>query len=224
MVTFYIDSAEQETVTELLATGLFGGVTTNPAILDKAGLTSADIPDIIRWTTAAGAPKVFVQAWGSTAEELIRRGEQFRELSDRVVVKVPYSRHGVAAARVLSQGGEVLVTAVHAATQVLPIMATGASYFAPFIGRMDAAGRAGMTETLAAQQALTGSGSELRVLAGSLRTPEQMLELAAAGVQHMTLGPAVWDLFFTDQVTADATANFERLASLSTDASEGGTR
>ena len=45
-------------VVDLLATGLFRGVTTNPAILDKAGLGSIDIPDVIRWATAAGAERV----------------------------------------------------------------------------------------------------------------------------------------------------------------------
>jgi transaldolase len=55
MPTFFLDSAERETVTKLLATGLFGGVTTNPAILDKAGLGSADIPDYVKWATDAGA-------------------------------------------------------------------------------------------------------------------------------------------------------------------------
>ena len=56
---------------DLLATGLFRGVTTNPAILDKAGLGSIDIPDVIRWATAAGAERVFVQAWGTSADDMV---------------------------------------------------------------------------------------------------------------------------------------------------------
>lgn len=47
MVTFYIDSADRERVAPLLASGLDGEVTTNPAILDKAGLHSSDIPEFV---------------------------------------------------------------------------------------------------------------------------------------------------------------------------------
>ncbi|MGK9147137.1 hypothetical protein KXS11_05875 [Plantibacter flavus] len=212
MVTFYIDSASREDVTRLLATGLFGGVTTNPAILERAGLGSSDLPDLVAWANDAGARRVFVQSWGAEAAEIADRGETLRALASNVVVKVPASRAGVEAAARLSVGGEVLVTAVHSAAQLLPIMASGAGFLAPFVGRMIASGRDGLAETIAMQAVVTATGSPLRILAGSLRTPAQMLALASAGVQHLTLGPAVWDLLFEDDVTAAAVENFERLA------------
>lgn len=62
------------------------------------------------------------------------------------------------------------------------------------------------------QRAIAGSGASLQLLAGSLRTPEQVLELAILGVQNMTLGPDVWDLFFQDEQIIAAAENFERLA------------
>ncbi|MET0885294.1 MAG: transaldolase family protein [Mycetocola sp.] len=212
MVTFFIDSADRIEVTRLLRTRLFGGVTTNPAILDKAGLGSADIPDLVAWANDAGAGRVFLQSWGKSAAELIERGEGLRALASNVVVKLPASRDGIEAAAQLSRGGDVLVTAVHAATQVFPVMASGATYLAPFVGRMLAGGRDGVAETIAIQHAVAATGSSLQVLAGSLRTPEQVLELASAGVRNMTFGPAVWDLFFDDDMTDDSVENFERLA------------
>ena len=212
MVTFYIDSAVRNEVTELLASGLFGGVTTNPAILDKAGLTGADIPDVIAWATEAGADRVFVQSWGATVQEIVDRGVMFRAHGSHVVVKVPMSRNGIGAARILSRDGDVLVTAIHGATQVLPVMVSGASFVAPFIGRMTAVERDGVAETISLQNAIDGTNSQLKVLAGSLRTPEQILELATAGVKHMTFAPAVWDLFFEDGPTELAVENFERLS------------
>jgi TalC/MipB family fructose-6-phosphate aldolase len=213
MTTFYIDSAERAEVTRLLATGLFGGVTTNPAILDKAGLGSRDIPALVEWAVDAGAQRVFVQSWGSSAAEIADRGAAFRALAPNVVVKVTASREGVEAARLLSPGGEVLVTAVYSAAQVLPIMASGATFLAPFVGRMIAAGRDGIGEVVAMQRALDATGSHLQILAGSLRTPEQILELASAGVQSFTMGPPVWDLFFDDELTASSVASFHELAS-----------
>lgn len=213
MPTFFIDSADRATVTRLLATDLFGGVTTNPMILDKAGLGSSDIPDYVKWATDAGARLVFAQSWGTSVGELVDRGLGIRALGENVVVKVPASRDGIEAAAVLSKGGRVLVTAAYAATQVLPVIASGATYIAPFVGRMIASGGDGIGEVLAMQAALDASGAPLEILAGSLRTPEQILALAQGGVQNMTFGPDVWEMFFGDKLTAASVAQFEALAS-----------
>jgi transaldolase len=213
MPAFYIDSADRAEVEKLLATGLAAGVTTNPAILDKAGLGSRDIPSLVGWATEAGARRVFVQSWGRSPAEIADRGASFRQLGDNVVVKVTASREGIEAARQLSEGGDVLVTAVYAATQVLPVMASGATYLAPFVGRMTAAGRDGIAEIVRMQQAIDATGSPLEVLAGSLRTPEQILELATAGVRNFTFGPPVWDLLFDDELTAGSVEQFHELAS-----------
>lgn len=211
-LSFYIDSADRAEVTALLETGLFSGVTTNPAILDKAGLSSSHIPDVIRWATAAGAERVFAQAWGETAGEMVEIGRQFRQISRQVVVKVPYSTHGIVAAHELARDGEVLVTAVHDSAQVLPIALAGASFLAPFVGRMDSAGRDGMVEALAIQAALSALDVPTQLLAGSLREPQQILTLAKAGVWHFTMAPAVWRQFFDDDITKAAVANFQQLA------------
>jgi len=216
MPVFFIDSADRKKVTALLGTGLFGGVTTNPAILEKSGLGSKDIPDYVKWATDAGARQVFAQSWGATTAEIVDRGEEIRSLGPNVTVKVPASREGIEAARLLSVGGSVLVTAVYSATQVLPIMASGATYLAPFVGRMISSGRLGVEEVTVMQRAIEASGSPLQVLAGSLRTPEQVLALAVAGVQNMTFGPDVWDLFFNDELTAASVTQFEELATSST--------
>lgn len=214
-LNYYIDSAVESEVTELLATGLFSGVTTNPAILDKAGLGSADIPELVAWAIEAGAGRVFVQVWGESPDDMSELGRRFRRLSDRVVIKVPYSQAGIEAASRLALDGEVLVTAVHHSTQVLPIVLAGAAFLAPFVGRMDQAGRDGLGEALAMQDALRGLGAETRLLAGSLRQPEQLLRLAQAGVRHFTMAPAVWHRFFEDETTRSAVENFQRLATAS---------
>lgn len=213
MASLYIDSADRDDVTRLLSTGLFAGVTTNPAILEKAGLGTADVPEVVEWAVDAGAERVFTQVWGGSAAHLVERGRRWRELSSRVVIKIAYSPAGLEAARVLSEEGEVLITGVHQATQVIPVLATRATYVAPFLARMDAAERNGLQEAISIQRAIDGAGSALQVIAGSVRTPEQILSLIEAGIQNITFGPAVWDLFFTDEVTKAAVANFERLAS-----------
>jgi len=211
--SFYIDSAQRQVVEPLLRSGLVAGVTTNPTLLEAAGVRNEAIPDLVSWATDAGARAVFVQAWGGSAEQLERRGRDLRALDDRVVVKLPVTPAGLqATARLAADGIPVLVTAVYSATQVFPTMAAGASMIAPYLGRMTDAGRDGFAEIAAMQRVIDASGSTLRVLVASLRTPGDVLRLAEVGVRDFTLGPAVWEQLAADPLTDAAVAEFERAA------------
>lgn len=210
MTNFYLDSADRETCEPLLRTGLFRGLTTNPTILAAAGVPNAGIPDVVAWATEAGAATVFAQSWGATASELVDRGLWIRSLGDHVVVKIPATDIGLeATARLAADGHPVLVTAVYAATQVLPAMAAGARFVAPYLGRMNDAGRDGFDEIKAMQRAIAAGGSELRILVASLRSPGEALRLAELGVTEFTLAPTVWRQFFEDQLTAAAVGAFD---------------
>ena len=50
----YLDTADRDAAEDLMSTGIFTGVTTNPTILQRAGLGVAAAPDIYKWATAAG--------------------------------------------------------------------------------------------------------------------------------------------------------------------------
>ena len=60
----YLDTADRAVAEDLLTTGLFAGVTTNPTILQRSGLGVAAAPDIYTWATAAGAQEVFFSPGG----------------------------------------------------------------------------------------------------------------------------------------------------------------
>ena len=210
MIRFYLDSAERETVEPWLRTGLVAGVTTNPTLLQTAGVRNDGLADLVAWATAAGAGTVFVQSWGGDAAELERRGRELAALGEAVVVKVPATAEGLTAtARLAADGIRVLVTAVYSATQVLPAIAAGAAFLAPYLGRMNDAGRDGVGEIAAMQRVIAASGSPLRVLVASLRSPSDALGLAQAGVRDFTTAPAVFARFFDDDLTAAAVATFE---------------
>lgn len=213
MTRFYIDSADRVQVEPLLRTGMFAGLTTNPTLLRAAGVGNDEIPELVAWAVAAGAAEVFVQAWGRDAAELERRGRELRGLDPRVSVKLPVTPDGLeATARLESDGIPVLVTAVYSAVQVLPAMAAGASLVAPYLGRVNDAGRDGLAEIAAMQRVIGATGSRLRVLVASLREPGDVQRLAELGVAHFTLAPHVWKRFFTDPLTDAAVTAFEQAA------------
>lgn len=207
----YLDTADRSAAEDLLATGLFRGVTTNPTILQRASLGVADIPDIYRWATRSGAREVFFQAWGEDTATLVERGRRLRALGDEVVVKLVASRSGTAAcARLSSEGVPTLLTAVYDPGQAIAAAAAGATYIAPYLRRLTAAGRDGLGDVLAMHELLTATGSGTKVLLASIPDVPSMVTLARHGVDCFTMAPAIAEQLFTDELTAAADEEFEQ--------------
>jgi TalC/MipB family fructose-6-phosphate aldolase len=212
-VRLYLDTADRAAAEDLLRTGLFAGLTTNPTILQRSGLGVADTPEIYEWAVAAGAREVFFQAWGEDADTLVERGQRLRELGPEVVVKVPASRAGAAAcARLTAHGAPTLLTAVYAPGQVLVAAAAGATYIAPYLGRLNDAGRDGIAEVTAMQEVLAATGASTKILLASIRDVPSMVALARRGIDCFTIGPPVAEAFFAEHLTAAAVAAFEDAA------------
>jgi transaldolase len=209
MIRLYLDTADRSAAEPLLATGLFAGLTTNPTILRRAGLTGAAIPEIYRWATAAGAREVFFQAWG---DDPLGKGHELRGLGKEVVVKMVASKAGSAAcAKLAAEGIPTLLTAVYAPGQAMIAVAAGATYLAPYVGRMTDAGRDGMADVLAMQEIVAGTPT--KILLASVREVASMVTLARRGVECFTFSPAVAEQFFADELTVEAVAAFEEASS-----------
>lgn len=213
MLHLYLDTADEHAIAELLPTGLFAGVTTNPVILERSGLGSADIPRVLEHALASGAKAVFLQSWGEGREELVARGRRLAALGPQVRVKVPATAEGLpAAAALVADGIEVLVTAVHTVAQALYAEAAGATTIAPYVGRIESSGGDGVGATIAMHRALVGVGGRCEVLAASLRGPAHVEALAAAGVRRFTLGVPLARELLSDDASIAAAADFERAA------------
>ena len=206
----YLDTADRAAAEDLLSTGLFTGLTTNPTVVQRSGLGVGDAPDIYEWAVAAGAKEVFFQAWGEDAATLVERGEELRSLGDEVVVKVAASRAGSAACAQLSaRGVPTLLTAVYAPGQAIVAAAAGATYIAPYLGRLNDAGRDGIAEVTAMNEVLRATGSTTKILLASIRDVQSIVTLARRGVDCFTMGPEVAEGFFAERLTAAAVQDFE---------------
>ena len=204
----YVDSADVDRVGRLLAAGVVHGVTTNPTILERAGRARADIPSLYSRWVGEGAQEVFFQTWGGDRDAFLRNATGLLELGDRVVVKVPATAEGFAAASALVRDGvSVLVTAVYSVAQALACASIGVRYIAPYLGRMRDAGMDG-DALIARMQAVCG-GSETNVLAASLRSPDDIVGLREAGVPYFTASPDVLDALLLDPVSDSSSAEFD---------------
>ena len=205
---FYADSADVDAVAELLASGLVHGVTTNPTILERAGRSVGDLADLYGRWEAEGAQEIFFQSWGTTVEELIEHANEILALGSLAVVKVPATRVGFAAASALvHRGARVLLTAVYSDAQALAAAAIGVRYIAPYLGRLNDAGRDGLAEIGRMQALVAGTGTD--VLAASLRRPADIVDLALLGVPCFTAAPAVLFAALQDDVSDRSAAEFD---------------
>ena len=211
----FLDSADPATWLQMLPTGIFHGVTTNPLLLQKVG-HPCNLPvlgDLAALARDAGAREIHLQAWGREADELVERGLALSEAAGAIdiVVKVPATATGfVAARRLVDAGCRVTLTAVYHPTQVLAAAALGAAYAAPYLGRLNDAGRDGRAELLTMNRILDGRDTNLRLLAASLRRVEDIVDLAAAGLDTFTFSEEVAVALLREPLTDQAAADFEQ--------------
>lgn len=204
----YVDSADVDRVSRLLAAGVVHGVTTNPTILERGGRTAGEIPELYARWESEGAAEIFFQTWGGDTASFLRNAERIRELGPRVAVKVPATAAGFAAASALvADGATVLVTAVYSVAQALACASIGAQYIAPYLGRMRDAGIDGDTVIARMQEVCEGSGSN--VLAASLRTADDIVGLRLAGVPYFTAAPDVIEQALFHDVSDSSAAEFD---------------
>jgi transaldolase len=215
-----LDTADPEVWRTWLPSGLFRGVTTNPTLLHRAGqpCSLVGLRGLAREAFSLGAQEIHLQTWGADVEAATACGLGLAAIDPaRVLVKVPLTREGAETARRLIEAGvPVTFTACYAAPQVLIAAALGARYVAPYLGRISDSGRDGHAELEAMQRCLDGLGSSTRLLVASLRQPDDLARLAAAGMGTFTLSGALAAALFACEATRDAAAQFERdaLASL----------
>ncbi len=204
----YLDGADRSELAPLLATGLFAGVTTNPTILDRAGLTGDDVESLLAWSRDQGAATFFAQATGESLTELRRCAHRLAALGPDVVVKLCATTEGLTVGRELTRSGSrVLITAVYHPVQIALADAAGADFIAPYVGRATDRGRDGIDLV----RRMAAIASTPRILAASLRSPDQVADALAAGAHDVTLSPAVARAALRDELTVAAAAEFEAL-------------
>ncbi|MEO1592836.1 MAG: transaldolase family protein [Cyanobacteria bacterium J06632_22] len=214
-IRLFLDTAKVEDWETWLPTGLFYGVTTNPLLLERAGVacTMTVLEGLVNKALDLGMQEVQIQTWGGTVEALLERGQALAALDPSVVVKVPITQAGsTAAAKLVKADVRVTLTGIYAVHQVLIGAAIDADYVAPYLGRINDLGRDGQQMVAQMQQALNGVQSDTRILTASIRDVADISELAAAGVDTFTFSSAIATQFFTVPATLAAVADFERAA------------
>ena len=144
----FLDSASEEEWAKWLPSGIFTGVTTNPIILERDGreCTLEALTNLAKQALEYDAVQEFqVQTWGATSDDMWKNGIALAKYDpDVIVVKVPGTFEGIKAANALvADGIRVTITAAYSSHQAVLAASVGANYVAPYLGRMNDAGRDG---------------------------------------------------------------------------------
>lgn len=207
-----VDTADISAWERLLPSGLFYGVTTNPKLINLAGLpcTLDSMRSLAQTAFTLGANEIHLQVWGEETAEMLARGRELAAIDPRVRVKVPGTRPGFPVAKTLAQeGAQVTLTALYAAQQALAAIALGAAYAVPYLGRMNDAGMDGLAEVFAMQDIIRQFPSRTRVLVASIRQLGDVVALARYGVGVFALLPPLAEALLDHPLSIQAAADFE---------------
>ncbi len=187
---FFIDTANLAQIKEAQELGILDGVTTNPSLMAKEGITGknnilkhyVDICNIVEGDVSAEVNAIDL-------EGMIREGEELADLHSQIVVKLPMTKEGIKACKYFSDRGiKTNVTLVFSAGQALLAAKAGATYVSPFIGRLDDVSTDGLNLIAEIREIYDNYDYETEILAASVRHTMHIVNCAKIGADVMT-GP-----------------------------------
>lgn len=183
---FFIDTADLDEIKEANDLGVLDGVTTNPSLCAKIGVSDfeghiAKICDIVEGDVSA-------EVISTTYDEIVEEGRNIASIADNVVVKVPLIKDGIKAIKTFSDEGiKTNCTLCFSASQALIAAKAGATYISPFIGRLDDISSEGMDLIADIRLVYDNYGFDTEILAASIRHPMHLLESARLGADVATM-------------------------------------
>tara|TARA_B100001564_G_scaffold249642_1_gene211967 strand:- start:3114 stop:3767 length:654 start_codon:yes stop_codon:yes gene_type:complete len=187
---FFIDTANIEQIRQAENLGILDGVTTNPSLMAKEGITGeknilnhyVEICNLVSGDVSAEVISV-------DYDGIIKEGEVLAKLHSQIVVKVPMINEGIKAIKYFSNKGiKTNCTLIFSAGQALLAAKAGATYVSPFIGRLDDISHDGMILIEEIRHIFDNYAFETEILAASIRNPIHIINCAKIGADVMT-GP-----------------------------------
>ena len=195
----FLDTGNLKEIETLVPLGIIDGVTTNPSLMAKEG---GDPRAIIKSICAAVQGPVSAEVVATQWEAMVTEGRDLATIDPHVVVKVPFTRDGVRATKVLaSEGIRVNVTLIFSATQALIAAKVGAAYVSPFVGRLDDIASDGMELVRQIVDIFEAHHFQTEVLVASVRGPMHIVEAALMGADVCTCPVSVVEACFKHPLT-----------------------
>jgi len=205
---FFLDTADVESIKKAVELGMCDGVTTNPSLIMKSGRVQKEV---IKEIAKIVSGPISVEAISDDAPGMVKEAEEFSSWAPNIVVKVPMTKEGIKAVRILSKKKiKTNVTLVFSASQALIAAKAGATYVSPFVGRLDDISQDGM---LLIEEILTIFSNyeelETEVIVASVRDPIHVTESAQMGAHVATIPAEVLEKMWNHPLTDKGIAKFK---------------
>lgn len=196
---FFLDTANINEIKEGVAWGIVDGVTTNPSLVAKEGVSFhqriKEICEVVNGPISA-------EVTALDSDAMIKEGQVLAKLHKNVVVKVPLIPEGIKTCKVLSSEGiKVNVTLCFSASQAILAAKAGATYVSPFVGRLDDISQDGMQLIKDIVHIYKNYNYKTEVLSASLRHPMHVVQSAMAGAHVGTMPFTVMKQLFNHPLT-----------------------
>ena len=185
---FFIDTANLDQIKEAQELGILDGVTTNPSLMAKEGITGDDrVFDHYKKICEIVDGPVSAEVIATDYDGIIREGKILSQIDENIVVKVPMIKDGIKAISWFADHDiDTNCTLVFSAGQALLAAKAGATFVSPFIGRLDDSGWDGMSLISEIAEIYAVQGFDTMILAASIRTPLHIIEAAKNGADVVT--------------------------------------
>ena len=208
---YFLDTADTQAIQRAVDLYPLSGVTTNPSIIAKENKPLKEILQNIR--EIIGPDRLLhVQVAGKTADVMVQEARLLHaKVDDRLCIKVPVTREGMKAIRLLAaEGFTVTATAILTPQQALMAAVAGAAYLAPYVNRLDNICGNGIQVVSDIAALLAIHNLDAQLLAASFKNVQQVHEVALAGCQTVTIAPDVFEQLLVHPLTDSGVAGFER--------------
>ena len=185
---FFVDTASLDQIKEANAFGILDGVTTNPSLMAKEGITGQDnIYKHYKTIAELVDGDVSAEVIATDFDSIVEEGKKLADIAPNIVVKVPMIKDGVKALSYFRDNGiRTNCTLVFSAGQAILAAKAGATYLSPFVGRIDDINWDGMALIEQIAEIYAIQGYETEILAASIRSSKHIVEAAQAGADVFT--------------------------------------
>lgn len=183
---FFIDTANLTEIQEAADMGVLDGVTTNPSLMAKVGVSDVKAHYLKICEMVDG--DVSAEVISTDYAGIVAEGRELVKIHPNITVKVPMIQDGVKAIKTLaSEGIKINCTLIFNAAQALVAAKAGAKYVSPFIGRLDDIGQDGMELIEQIRLIFDNYGIETQILAASVRHQQHLLSCMLVGADVATM-------------------------------------
>jgi transaldolase len=237
-VAIFLDSALPEEARQAFSLGYVRGITTNPALLAKAGRPPEQV---LRELSCICPGTVFYQLTADTPATRREEGKRILHLNEqaqqeaisrrceqdsspvratttvklgKIGLKIPASTENMSlVAEFAARGVDVAVTAMFSLAQAYAACEAGATYLLPYVNRTTRLRGDGVAFVRQLVEVCKAVDRGTSVLAASIKSPEEAVKTLLAGARHVSMPLAVLRLMGQDALSEQAIAEFARASS-----------